>query len=119
MLMGGGNKGFFKDSTARDQIASLTGFLSFTHFVQLTFNTSVLDTIKTAFVNKTIPVDLNGVTIGVVVAGAGGNRAVFIAQNQSDPSTTQTRYSAIYFGAYIAPRVCRKQDGAEWTDVAL
>lgn len=114
-----GNRSYFADDTAREQIANFSSFLSFTHFVQVPYTTTMVDSLKTAFENGTIPVDLTGVTIGLITAGAGGNRAVFMAQNQSAPGTSQTRYAAIYFGAYTAPRFLQKQDGTAWTDVAL
>jgi hypothetical protein len=109
----------FKDTVARQQIANFSSFLNFTHFVQIPFTTSVVESIKTAFENGNIPVDVLGLTIGMVNASAGGNRVIFIAQNQSAPGTGQTRYAAIYFGAYTAPRFLQKQDGTAWTDVAL
>lgn len=99
-------------------VDNLTSFLSFTHFVQIPFTTSVLDSIKAAFENDTIPLDIYGITLGMVRGNAGSQRVIVIAQNQK-LSTTQTRYAAIYFGAYTAPRFLQKQDGTDWTDVAL
>ena len=105
-------------ATVAAQLGVLGNILSFTHFVQIPFTTSVLDSIKAAFENNTIPVDIYGITLGMVRGGAGSQRVIFIAQNQK-LSTTQTRYAAIYFGAYTAPRFLQKQDGTDWTDVAL
>ena len=101
-----------------EQLANFSSFLSFTHFVQIPFTTGVTESIKAAFENNTIPVDLYGITLGIVTGAAGSQRVVVVAQNQK-LSTTQTRYAAIYFGAYTAPRFLQKQDGTEWTDVAL
>jgi hypothetical protein len=105
-------------ATVAAQLGVLGNILSFTHFVQIPFTTSVLDSIKAAFENNTIPVDIYGITLGMVRGGAGSQRVIFIAQNQSI-STSQTRFAAVYFGAYTAPRFCQKQDGTAWTDVAL
>lgn len=107
-----------RDDTAREQIANFSSFLNFTHFVQIPFTTGVLESIKAAFENNTIPVDLYGITLGIVTGAAGSQRVVVVAQNQK-LSTSQTRYAAIYFGAYTAPRFVQKQDNADWTDVAL
>lgn len=105
-------------ATVAAQLGVLGNILLFTHFVQIPFTTSVLDSIKDAFENDTIPVDLLGITLGIVSGQTGAQRVIFIAQNQK-LSTTQTRYAAIYFGAYTAPRFLQKQDGTNWTDVAL
>lgn len=105
--------------TVAAQLGVLSNILSFTHFVQIPFTTGVLESIKAAFENGNIPVDVTGITFGIVGGQAGSQRVIFIAQNQSDPSTTQTRYAAIYFGSYTAPRFCQKQDGTAWTDVEL
>ena len=101
------------------QLGVLGEILGYTHFVRIPYTTGVLESIEAAFENGTIPTDIMGLTIGMLRGQAGSQRVVFIAQNQSDPSTTQTRYAAIYFGAYTAPRFCQKQDGSSWTDVAL
>ena len=93
-------------------------FLSFAHFVQIPFTTSILDSIKTAFETDLIPVDLYGIIFGVIKGDAGSQRVIFIAQNQSLGSA-QRRCAAVYFGAYTTPRYCFKQDATEWTDIAL
>lgn len=105
-------------STAVADLESNTAFLSFAHFVQIDFTTGVLESIEEAFENDKIPLDLYGITFGVVKGGAGSQRAIFIAQNQSLGSA-QRRFGAVYFGAYTAPHYCYKQDGAAWVDVAL
>ena len=99
-------------------VSTINQILTFTHFVQVPFTTGVLDSIMTAFDNNTIPVDIYGITLGMVKGEAGSQRVVFIAQNQR-LSTNSTRFAAVYFGAYTAPRFCQKQDGSAWTDVAL
>ena len=101
------------------QLGVIGEILGFTHFVRIPYTTGVLESIEAAFENGTIPTDIMGLTIGMLRGNAGSQRVIFIAQYQSDPSTTQTRYAAIYFGSYTAPRFCQKQDGAAWTDVAL
>lgn len=101
-------------------VSVINEILGFTHFVRIPYTTGVLESIEAAFEDGTIPVDIMGLTIGMVRGQAGSQRVVFIAQNQTDPNIpTQTRYAAIYFGAYTAPRFCQKQDGVSWTDVAL
>lgn len=100
------------------QLGVLGAVLTFTHFVQIPYSTSILDSIKTAFTDGTIPIDLTGITIGTVAGAAGGERALFIAQNQS-VSDSLTRFSAIYFGTYMPPHYCYKQDSAAWVDTAL
>lgn len=106
-------------ATVAAQLGVIGEILGFTHFVRIPYTTGVLESIEAAFENGTIPSDIMGLTIGMLRGGAGSQRVIFIAQNQSDTSTTQTRYAAIYFGSYTAPRFCQKQDGSAWTDVAL
>jgi len=102
-----------------DQLGVIGEILGFTHFVRIPYTTGVLESIEAAFENDTIPSDIMGLTIGMLRGQAGSQRVIFIAQNQTDKSTNQTRYAAIYFGAYTAPRFCQKQDNTAWTDVAL
>ena len=99
-------------------VSVINQILTFTHFVQIPFTTGVLDSIEAAFNDNIIPIDLMGITFGIVTGAAGSQRVVVVAQNQR-LSDNSTRFAAIYFGAYTAPRFVQKQDGSAWTDVAL